>query len=168
MVKQTPSKILALDVGTTRTGYCWIDVSTYKPCEVGKIENAQIFDHIHKVSDRDAVVLERFAPYHNTGSELITSIMWYGKFIRECEIFGVPYAEIYRKDVKKHLLGKMKKENGTADTQVRRALIERFAPDVPNFGKGSRENPGWFYGFSGTDMIAAYAVGVTYIDVLND
>lgn len=166
MPNETLNSILALDVGTDKSGYCWIDVETYKPCGVGKIENAQIFDCIHQTSKHDVVVFERFAPYNSTGIELITALVWYGKFVRECETLEIPYAEIFRRDVKRHLLGRMKKENGSPDTQVRHALADRFAPGEKNFGKGTKNNPGWFYGFSGTDMIAAYAVGVTYIDSL--
>ena len=51
---------------------------------------------------------------------------------------------------------------------MKQALIDRFAPGVPNGGKGivnkKVKQPGWFYGFKG-DIWQAYAVGVTYYDM---
>ena len=158
---------LCLDTGTTQTGYAII-CEDYSIVAVGKIENNAILAIIHQQLSRrsDEVVFEKFAPQQSMGKTTLDAIVWYGKFVRQCEIDGLPYHEIYRRDVKKHLLGKFSKANGSADSQIRRALITRFAKyDLKN-GKGTKDNPDWFYGFSGSDMYAAYAVGVTYLDLL--
>ena len=44
-----------------------------------------------------------------------------------------------------------------------RALVERYARGAPNYGKGTKGMPGFFYGFR-ADMWAAMAVATTYID----
>ena len=50
---------------------------------------------------------------------------------------------IYRKDEKMNLCGSMKAK----DSNIIQALIDRFAPNTPNKGKGTKKEPGWFYGF---------------------
>lgn len=157
--------ILGIDTGTTQTGICLVDASTYKPVSHDKVSNAIVLDIIaQQQPEKTIVVFERFAPQGQMGKTTLDSIVWYGKFVRECETHSLDYAEIYRREVKKHLLGKFDRSNGTADAQINAALVNRFAPDVRNNGKGTNDSPGWFYGFHSSDERAAYAVCVTWLD----
>ncbi|KHD34036.1 hypothetical protein NL50_18035, partial [Clostridium acetobutylicum] len=67
---------------------------------------------------------------------------------------------IYRKDEKMNLCHSMKANDST----ITQALVDRFAYGVRNHGKGTKKEPGWFYGFK-KDIWQAYAVGVTYFDM---
>ena len=64
-------------------------------------------------------------------------------------------AEILRAD---HCHGSRAK-----DTNIRQALVDRFAPGQPNHGKGTKAEPGWFYGFR-ADVWQAYALAVYVAD----
>jgi hypothetical protein len=66
---------------------------------------------------------------------------------------------IYRKDEKMAICHSMKAN----DASIRQALVDRFAYGVPNFGKGTKKAPGWFYGFR-ADIWQSYAIAVTYYE----
>lgn len=155
--------ILALDTGTSQTGYCIIDTSTYSPLQFGKIDNEEILKIIDKFEGQD-VVFERFAPQSTIGMSTVTSIVWYGRFIERCFYNKLEVHEIFRRDVKKHFLGTFHKANGSADSQMRKALIKRFAKFDFKNGKGNKEKHDWFYGMATTDVYAAYACGICWID----
>lgn len=162
------TQILGIDTGTTQTGYCIVSSDFSRLIEFGKVDNECILDIISACDKNNTyVVFERFAPQKSMGITVLTSIVWYGKFIRQCEINCLQYAEIYRRDVKKHLLGKFKRENGSADSQVRKALVQRLAKfDMIN-GKGTKDNQDFFYGCASTDVYAAIAVALTWHDLNN-
>ena len=50
------------------------------------------------------------------------------------------------------------------DSNILQALIDRFAPNTSNKGKGTKKDQGWFYGFK-SDIWQAYALGVTFYDL---
>ncbi len=91
------------------------------------------------------------------GKSVFETCVWIGRFI---EVIGDNYKYIYRKDEKMNLCGSMKAK----DSNIVQALIDRFAPNTSNKGKGTKKEPGWFYGFK-KDIWQAYAVGVTYYDM---
>lgn len=49
------------------------------------------------------------------------------------------------------------------DATIKQALVDMFAPGVPNHGKGTKKEPGFFYGMK-ADCWSAFAIAVTYHD----
>lgn len=145
--------ILAIDVGTTETGYCLMDKDTYKPIKFGKINNEELLK-IVKEEKYDELVYEEFQSYGMPiGVSTITSITWNGRYIQSALDREKKVNFVYRKDEKINLCGSIKAK----DSNIRQALIDRFGE------VGVKKTPGFFYGFK-KDIWAAFAVGCTYLD----
>ena len=143
--------ILASDAVNEESGYCLIDVETYKPIEFGKIDNTQMLMKVLDL-DYDTLVLEMVASYGMpVGASIFETCVWIGRFIqaRKCP----NYEYIYRKEEKINLCNSMKAK----DSNIRQALIDRFGE------VGTKNNQGFFYGFK-KDIWSAFAVGCTYLD----
>lgn len=152
-------KILAIDVGTTETGFCLIDKDTYRPIRFGKVSNEELLN-IVKNEDYDILIYEEFQSYGMPiGISTITSITWNGRYIQSALDRNKIVDYIYRKEEKLNLCGSMKAK----DSNIRQALIDRFAKFDFKNGKGVKGNTDFFYGFS-KDVWSAFAVGVTWLD----
>lgn len=156
--------ILAIDPGNIESGYTLIDIETLEPLEFGKIKNEELMKQIengefHSVKH---VAIEMIASYGMAvGQSVFETCVWIGRFIEAImNYLEIMPQFIYRKEEKMNLCGSMKAK----DTNIVQALIDRFAPNTPNKGKGTKKEPGWFYGFK-KDIWQAYAVGVTYYDL---
>jgi len=72
---------------------------------------------------------------------------------------GTPYELVLRATVKAHHTGSAKAK----DSNIIQALVDRFASGQPNRGKGTKANPGFFYGFA-ADTWQAMALAVYAAD----
>lgn len=161
--------VIAIDPGNKESGYCIIDRDTMRPIEHGKLDNVTLLDVFKSGDfaemmaryDGFEVCIEMIASYGMpVGAEVFDTCVWIGRFIEAFdEVFCTPVEYIYRKEEKLNICGNSRAN----DTNIRQALVDRFARGESNYGKGTKKSPGWFYGFA-ADQWAAYAVGVTYID----
>lgn len=153
--------ILAIDPGNIQSAYCIIDKDNYKPIEFGKIDNNELKGRLLgdiRFFPITALAIEMIASYGMpVGKEVFDTCVWIGRFV---EAFNCETTEyIYRKEEKMNLCGSMKAK----DSNIRQALIDRFATFDFKNGKGTKKNQDFFYGFS-KDVWAAYAVGITWLD----
>jgi hypothetical protein len=147
--------VLAIDPGNIESAYTLMN-DHYEIFQFGKIGNEEMLSVI-KDTMPDVVVIEMVASYGMAvGKEVFETCVWVGRFLQASE---VETKLIYRKDVKMNLCGQTRAK----DSNIRQALIDRFAKHDFKNGKGIKKNPDWFYGFK-ADIWQAYAVGVTYID----
>jgi len=164
------TRILAIDPGNTVSGYALIDSTTRRPIEVGKIPNDELLDRLLEwcvggLVDEQPLIhhlaIEMIASYGMAvGKEVFETCVWIGRFI---EVSGCGLAPIYRRDVKLHHC----LDSRAKDSNIRQALVDRFAPGQPNHGKGTKSEPGWFHGFR-ADVWQAYALAVLVADRLED
>jgi hypothetical protein len=147
--------ILAIDPGTTESGYCIYDGERVR--ESGVLANA---DMLVRVQQWPAarLCIEMIASYGMAvGREIFETCVWIGRFQqawRSPEVVEL----VYRRDVKLHLCGTTKAK----DPNVRQALLDMFprtgggaTPQV-----GTKNKPGPLFGVS-SHAWAALGVAVT-------
>lgn len=156
-------KILAIDPGNECSGYVLVEADETditKVLDVGKIKNKDIYYVL--CEEYDHLAIEMIAGMGLTvGAEVFETCVWIGRFLEYSEFISRKFQtqRIYRREEKICLCG----APTAKDANIRQALCDRYAAGQPNYGKGTKKNKGFFYGFS-ADMWAAMAVAVTYYD----
>lgn len=157
------SKILAIDPGNIESGYVIVAHDGNEITEIikkGKVDNYSLISKLN-LETNYVLAIEMVASYGMpVGASVFETCVWIGRFIEEALKAGHSYQYIYRKDEKMTLCNNMKAK----DANIRQALIDRYAPNTENGGKGTKKNPGFFYGFA-SDVWSAMAVAVTYFDM---
>lgn len=156
-------KILAIDPGNEYTGYVVVDADTRRPLRFDKTENSVLREQIvaGQFDDVDRVFIEMIASYGlAVGAEVFHTCVWIGRFVELLD--HKPIKLVPRQAVKLHHCH----SPSAKDANISRALKDRFAAGVPNHGKGSKSQPGWFYGFK-ADVWQAYAIGVYAADLFS-
>jgi hypothetical protein len=152
-------KILAIDPGNIESAYVVLD-DVLKPLEFAKESNITLIEKIYSGHFEGVthIAIEMIASYGmSVGKTVFETCVWIGKFEEALGNSNLSEAKhIYRRDEKMNLCHSVKAK----DSNVIQALKDRFGD------KGTKKNPGWFFGFA-KDMWQAYAVGVTYADVLS-
>ena len=154
--------ILAVDPGSSESGICIVDSETYRPSLFGKFNNERVRS-ICLLNPYDIAVIEMVANYGSAaGASLFETCIAIGRFEDRIERTGRKFETIKRKQYITDLTGNPKAN----DAVITQYLIDRFAPNTPNRGKGVKKAPGFFYGFS-KDIWQAYAIAVWKCDQLN-
>lgn len=153
--------LLAIDPGTVASGWVVMDRKTRRPLSFGKDQNEDLVQAI--IAEQiwaPELVVEMLTSYGApVGRETLETCVWVGRFLQAATMKNVNALTMNRFDVKLELIGSPR----TNDSMIRAYLVDRFAYGVPNLGKGTKAEPGWFYGFK-ADIWQAYALGVAWID----
>ena len=182
--------MLAIDPGTTKSGWCLLEDGT--PTKWGWSNNESLVSMIFGLQKQDtALVIEDVGNYGTPmGRDTIETIKWMGRFDQAYVDMAMPDCRsqvtyIMRPTIKTHLCGVASAKDGN----VRQALIDRFGGDEVAVGgkKCQRcKGKGWFgpgrpkcdecidstgwetapgplHGVSGHSW-SALAVGVTWLD----
>ena len=149
------SLILALDPGTTQTG--WVLYDGGRVADSGVEQNAAMLEQV-RASDAGTLAIEMIASYGMpVGREVFETCVWIGRF-QQAWHSPDQVRLVYRKDVKLHLCGSPRAK----DPNVRQALLDLFprtgggaTPQV-----GTKARPGPLYGVS-THAWPALGVAIT-------
>ena len=155
--------ILAIDPGNIQSGYVLAEhdgKEIRKVLDVGKVPNGEMYSVFFSTYDHLAIEMVAGMGMP-VGQEVFDTCFWIGRFWEFATLYGVshPPQKIFRREEKLYLCGRA----SAKDANIRQALVDRYAPGEPNYGKGTKKNPGFFYGFA-ADMWAAMAVATTYFD----
>lgn len=154
--------ILAIDPGNEESGIVLLN-DDLSVIEAKKLKNEEIQARIYNEDFEEVthIAIEMVASYGMAvGKTVFETCVWIGRFYESLfNKTGIEPRFIYRKEETLNLCNSPR----GGDSNVIQALRDRFALGVSNYGKGTKKNPGWFYGFS-KDIWQAYAVGVTYYD----
>lgn len=160
--------VLGIDPGNILSAYALIR-SDGSVSAFDKVPNPDLLtiltDHADFMLERPSVAIEMVASYGMpVGAEVFETCVWIGRFIQALDYaHDLKATLLLRPDVKLHHCG----QRTARDSNVRQALVDRFAPGQPNFGKGTKAAPGWFYGFT-ADVWQAYAVAVAHLDAIRE
>ena len=153
--------ILALDPGTTQTGYIFYDGRVSRGIQDGSFEcgilpNAEMLGLVKAWNG--PLACEMIASYGMAvGREVFETCVWIGRFI-QAHHSPDKVQLIYRQQVKLHLC----KSTKAKDANVRQAIIDLFEPSgcgtVPQVG--TKSNPGPLYGVS-SHVWPALGVAIT-------
>lgn len=158
-------KILAVDPGNTESAYVMLneDYTISNRCFY-KFQNDTVLKSIKdygSILGPDLqVVIEMVASYGmSVGKEVFDTCVWIGRFAQAAMDAGCPVSYVYRMEEKMALCHNSRAK----DSNIRQALIDRFARFDKKYGKGTKTHPDVFFGFK-ADLWAAFAVGVTWLD----
>lgn len=152
--------ILAIDPGNIQSGWAILN-DELRPVEFGKWNNEALLDTVmlgrfqHSPSHFSIEMVAHYGSGMPAGKEVFDTAVWIGRFWQAATTAAIPNMRmIYRREEKLQLCGSMKAK----DANISQALRDRFGE------KGTKSNPGWFYGV-GKDVWSAIAVGVVYHDL---
>ncbi len=144
--------ILAVDPGTTESGWCLLYPSG--KVEAGVSENSQLLYGLPAMP-ADLLAVEVFeARGMPIGNESIETILYTGRLM---QAWGQALRRVKRSQVKRHLCGSLKAK----DANIRQALIDRFGGER---AIGRKATPGPLYGVK-SHAWAALGVAVTARDL---
>lgn len=150
-------KILAIDPGNTQSGVAILEMPNFRLEWFAKLPNEDVFKVVKRY-DFDEVAIEMVACYGMpVGKDVFETCLWIGRFIEQLKEHKISF--VYRKEEKIHLCGSMKAK----DSNIKQALVNRYAKHDFKSGKGTKKDPDTFYGVS-KDVWQAVAVGVTHYE----
>jgi len=154
--------ILAIDPGTTESGWCVYNPETKTPVAYGVDKNEDVLELVYKRTDCE-LAIEMVACYGMpVGKTTFETCLWIGRFIQQFHDWSPNnITKVYRKDVKLHMCNSMRAK----DTNICQAICDRFG-GTRKIAVGTKKKPGPLYGMA-KHMWAAFAIAITHAERIN-
>ena len=164
--------LCAIDPGNVESAYVTVGPD-YRPTKFGKVPNSELLLFLeehwaaapsidHAGVPRHLAIEQVAAMGMAVGETVFETVHWAGRFHQAFARRGNDRIHrVKRVPIKIHHCGQARAK----DTNIRQALVDRFAPGRSNSGKGTKAAPGFFYGFR-ADVWQAYALAVYVMDRL--
>jgi hypothetical protein len=151
--------IIGIDPGNKETAMCVFDGAKIVYCE--KIDNKQFFQYL---SHEYAQSIIRNGGYESpsiyiediqsmgmaVGQEVFDTAKMIGRIQQTLENGDIKYSMVKRTEIKLHHCNTTRAK----DTNIRQALIDRFGD------KGTKKEPGFFFGIAGSDQWSSCAIAI--------
>lgn len=159
--------VFAIDPGTYESAYVLLEYPSMRPFLFDKISNEEMIVMIRNICFgyklKYAAIEKLAALGMPIGQETLDTGEWIGEFKRIMKDNGINPVMVFRRYEKLRICG----DSRANDASIRQALIDRFAYGVSNRGKGTKKDPGFFYGFR-ADIWQAFAVAVTARELIEE
>lgn len=154
-------RVLAIDPGSTRSGYVWYDSLMEMPVRAhGDILNENLIAAIRSGLLYGDAVIEWTKPRGQpASSHLFDTLFWAGRFHEAVVRAGHEVERIRGDEVRTHLCG----NKSAKDAAIHAVIWDRFGGSM-SAAKGTVRKPGPLHGFAGADEYDALALALTYID----
>lgn len=164
---------IAIDPGTTHSAYVMLRPD-YSIISAAKVPNEDLRGLL-LLGGADEMAIELMEPRHLTngmiGEETYSTCYWIGRYLEIAQAQDMPVHKVYRTEERSRIIPTKKNKlpplpdwaGRGADSQIRAALIQRFARHDKKNGKGTAKQKDVFYGFK-ADVWNAFAVGVVHLD----
>jgi len=130
---------IGIDPGNIESAYVVVADDLSEVLEKGKVENHELMKLLTRFKltyDIRYVAIEMIASYGMAvGASVFDTCVWIGRFKEHCLKLLWEVEFVYRKEEKMLLCNSMKAK----DSNIIQALIDLFAKDTPNKGKGTKK-----------------------------
>lgn len=150
------TRLLAIDPGSTESGWVLYDDDLRMPVQFAKTENDVLRGLLGELA-ADLLVIEKIESYGMAvGASIFETVLWSGVFLERWRStrLNCQWRRVPRREVKLHLCG----DSRAKDANIRQALIDKWGGKEAAIGR--KATPGPLYGISG-DVWAALGVAVT-------
>lgn len=178
MLEGKPKFILGIDPGNEQSAFClcsldlkplmFAKLPNFEPCEEWPGKKDKFLSEVNEAMVsveancwNTIIVIENIESFGMpVGRSVLDTCIYIGELKRELTLFGCDVRFVFRHEEKMAICHSAKANDAT----IKQALVDRFAFGQKNYGKGTKKEPGFFYGFK-ADCWSAFAICVTFHDL---